>query len=185
MLEKLNWFHFTSLLTLVLLIWEWMGLFLRKNHFLRCWSWLFLLKWIGALTLTLLLKLPPKKLEPGLVLKFLSHEVALYLCKSTFWPYLELLDKMQKWICKTVGSSLAAFFQSLAHRWNVVFSIGITLVGVYLSWLNSFHFLILEGGLIVVLIDCMVFLLPFADVTSMSKSTAFFLAKLDSGILCL
>ena len=119
MLEKLNWFHFTSLLTLVLLIWEWMGLFLRKNHFLRCWSWLFLLKWIGALTLTLLLKLPPKKLEPGLLLKFLSHEVALYLCKSTFCPYLELLDKIQKWICKTVGSSLAAFFQSLAHRQNV------------------------------------------------------------------
>ena len=36
--EKLNWFHLTSL-TLVLLLWKWMGLLLRKNHLLRCWSW--------------------------------------------------------------------------------------------------------------------------------------------------
>ena len=36
--EKLNWFHLTSL-TLVLLMWKWMGLLLRKNHLLRCWSW--------------------------------------------------------------------------------------------------------------------------------------------------
>ena len=33
-LEKLNWFCFTSLITLVVLMW--MGLFLRKNHLLRC-----------------------------------------------------------------------------------------------------------------------------------------------------
>ena len=38
MLEKLNWFHFTGLITLVLLIRKWMGLFMRKNHLLRCWS---------------------------------------------------------------------------------------------------------------------------------------------------
>ena len=39
------------------------GLFLRKNHFLRCWGWPSLLNWIGVLTLSLLLKLPPRKLE--------------------------------------------------------------------------------------------------------------------------
>ena len=38
MLEKFNWFHLTSL-TLVLLMWKWMGVLLRKNHLLRCWSW--------------------------------------------------------------------------------------------------------------------------------------------------
>ena len=38
MLEKFNWFHLTSL-TLILLMWKWMGLLLRKNHLLRCWSW--------------------------------------------------------------------------------------------------------------------------------------------------
>ena len=66
--------------------------------------------------------------------KFLSREVALYLYKYTIWPclkycchfwigtpscYLELLDKLQKRICRTVGLSLAAFLEPLAYRWNV------------------------------------------------------------------
>ena len=64
-------------------------------------------------------------------MKFLSPEVALYLYKSTippcmeycchFWAgapscYLELLDKLQRQICRAVGPSLAASFESLAHR---------------------------------------------------------------------
>ena len=36
MLQKFNWFCFTSLITPVLLMWKWMGLFLSKNHILRC-----------------------------------------------------------------------------------------------------------------------------------------------------
>ena len=67
-------------------------------------------------------------------MKFLSREVALYLYKSTIWPcmeycchvwagapgcYLELLEKLQKLICRTVGSSLAASLEPLAHRRNV------------------------------------------------------------------
>ena len=63
MLGKLNWFRLTGLITVVLLLWKWMGLFLRKNHPLRCWGWSSLLNWIGVLTLSLLLKLPPRKLE--------------------------------------------------------------------------------------------------------------------------
>ena len=66
--------------------------------------------------------------------KFLSPEVAVYLHKSTIRPcmeycchvwavapscYLELLDKLQKWICRTVGPSLAASLEPLAHRRNV------------------------------------------------------------------
>ena len=35
MLEKLGWFRLTGQVTLVLLIWKWMGLFLRKNHFFK------------------------------------------------------------------------------------------------------------------------------------------------------
>ena len=50
------------------------------------------------------------------------------------------------------------------------------------SW---FHFLFLEVGLLVILIDCMIFLSPFLDVTRMSMSTASFLAQLGSRILCL
>ena len=33
--------------------------------------------------------------------------------------YLELLDKLQKWICRTVGPSLAASLEPLAHCQNV------------------------------------------------------------------
>ena len=66
-----------------------------------------------------------------------------------------------------------------------VFPIGITLVDVLKNWLNWFHLLFLEEGLLVILIDCMIFLSPFLDVTRMSMSTVSFLAQLDSGILCL
>ena len=67
-------------------------------------------------------------------MKFLSPEVALYLYKSTIPPcmeycfhvwagapncYLELLDKLQKQICRTVGPSLVASLEPLAHRRNV------------------------------------------------------------------
>ena len=34
--------------------------------------------------------------------------------------YFGLLDKLQKQICRTVGLSLAAFHEPLAHGWNVV-----------------------------------------------------------------
>ena len=92
---------------------------------------------------------------------FLSPEVALYLYKSTIPPYMEycchvwvgapscylkLLDKLQKWICRTVGPLLAASLEPLAHRLNIArgCSIGITLVDLRLSSFNWFHFLILE-----------------------------------------
>ena len=67
-------------------------------------------------------------------MKFLSPEVALYLYKSTIHPrmeyccnvwagapscYLELLNKPQKRICRTVGLSFAASLEPLAHRRNV------------------------------------------------------------------
>ena len=62
-LGKLNWFYLTGLLALVLLMWKWMGLFLRKNHILRCWGWPSFLNQIWLLTLSLLLKLPGRKFE--------------------------------------------------------------------------------------------------------------------------
>ena len=63
-LEKLNWFHLTGLITLVLLMGKWMGLSRRKNNLLRCWGWLSLLNWIGGFTLFLFLRLSSRKLEP-------------------------------------------------------------------------------------------------------------------------
>ena len=67
-------------------------------------------------------------------MKFLSPEVALYLYKSTICPYMEycchvwagalscywdLLGKLQKWMCRIVGPSLAASLEPLAHHQNV------------------------------------------------------------------
>ena len=67
-------------------------------------------------------------------LKFLSPEIALYLYKSTICPWmeycchvwagvpscsLELLDKLQKWISRTVVSSLAASHEPLSHCRNM------------------------------------------------------------------
>ena len=75
--------------------------------------------------------------------------------------YLELLDKLQKQICRTVGPSLAASLEPLAHHRNMAslsLFVGITLVDVLQNWLNWFYFLFLEAGLLVILIDCMIFL---------------------------
>ena len=67
-------------------------------------------------------------------MKFFSPEVALYLYKYTIYNiynkytamsglelscYLKLSDKLQKRICKTVGSSLAASLEPLARHRNV------------------------------------------------------------------
>ena len=67
-------------------------------------------------------------------MKFLFPEAALCLYESTTRPcmeycchvwagtsscFLKLLDKLQKWICRTAGSSFAAFMKPFAHRRNV------------------------------------------------------------------
>ena len=67
-------------------------------------------------------------------MRFLSPEAALYLYKSTVGPcmeycsqlwagspscYLELLDELQKQICRAVGPSLTASLEPLAHHRNV------------------------------------------------------------------
>ena len=131
-----------------------MGLFLRKNHLLIC------------------------------SMKLLSSEFVLYLYKSAIHPsmeycchvwagapncYLELLDKLQKRICRTVGPSLAASLEPLAHRQNVA---SLSLFYRYCfgrcsSELAQLVSLFLVGGLLVILIDCMIFLSLFLEVTRM------------------
>ena len=64
MLGKPNWFRLSGLIRLVLLICKWRSLLLRKNNLLRCWGLPSLLNWIEAFRLSLLRKLPPRKLEP-------------------------------------------------------------------------------------------------------------------------
>ena len=60
-------------------------------------------------------------------------------------------------------------------------SASITLVDLHRNWLNWCHFLILTGGPLLILIDCMI----FHGVTRMTMSTVFFLLHLDSAILYL
>ena len=76
-------------------------------------------------------KTASKKIEALIrSMKFLSPEVPLYHYKSIIWPcmeycchvwagapscYLELFDKLQKRIYSTVGTSLAACLEHLAH----------------------------------------------------------------------
>ena len=73
-------------------------------------------------------------------------------------------------------STLCCFLLELfAHLQNVasyVFFI-ITLVDVHINWLEWLFFLILEGGLLVILIDCIIFLSPFLDVRRMFMLTVF------------
>ena len=102
--------------------------------------------------------------------------------------YLELLDKLQKCIYRTVGPSLTASLEPSAHRRNVAI----------FSLFHRYYFgeCSTELAKLVLLpdsrgrstwysIDCMIFQSPFPDVTRMSMSTVSFLAQLDSGILFL
>ena len=166
MLVKLNCFCFSSLIKLVLLMWKWMVLFLKKNHLLWCWGESSLLNWIGLLTFSVA-KTASKKIGALIrSIKFLSPEVPLYyLYKSTIWSCME-------YYCHVLAGAPCCYLELCWY-----------LVDVHLDWLNWFHFLILEEGLLVILIVFMSFV--SLDVTRITVSTFSFLAQLDSGILYL
>ena len=56
-----------------------------------------------------------------------------------------MLDELQKWICSTVGPTVAALFEPLVHYQNVaslsLFFIGINLVDGHFIWISWFYFL--------------------------------------------
>ena len=123
--EVTCWFHCINLT----------GFILQSvlENLLECWGVPSFLNWIGALTLSLMLKLSPRKLI--YFMKFLSPKVTLYLYKSTIWPcleycyhvlvcapscYLELFNKLQQQRCWPVGFLFATSLESLAHLQNVV-----------------------------------------------------------------
>ena len=192
MLEKLNRLYLTILITLVLVMWKWMDLFLGKNHLSRCWGWFSLLNWIEARTFSLLLNLPPRKLESWFILwsflflrlLFISINLPYsHAWNTVFWAgapscYLELLDKLQKPICRIVGPSLpfahCQVVASLKFFYRYYFGRcsfeQAELIPFPFSW----------GSLLAILIDCMMFLSPFLDFTRMSLSMVSFFAQLDS-----
>ena len=91
---------------------------------------------------------------------------------------------LQKQICRAFGTSFAASLEPLGHCQNVAnFSL---FYRYYFGKCSSeLAELILEGDLLVILIDCIIFLLPFLGFTRMSMSTVSLLVQLDPGILCL
>ena len=70
-----------------------------------------------------IIKTVSKKIEALIrSIKFISPEVALYIYKSTILPCMEYFCPVWAgagYICRTVGPSLAAFLEPLAHRRNV------------------------------------------------------------------
>ena len=90
----------------------------KKNHLLRCWGWLFLLYCIGVLALSLLLKLPPIKLVPWLVLR--SFFLRRLLCISI---------NLQKKTCKTLNYIYHLFILVSIFTGCVSISVFILLLG--------------------------------------------------------
>ena len=133
-------------------------------------------------------------------MKFLSPGVALYLYRYIIWPcmeycchvwtgasscYLELLNKLQKGICRTVRPSLAASLELMAHRRNVA---SLSLFSRYYfgrcsSQLARLVLLPYFRGRSTRYSDCMIFLSRFLDVMNIPMSTVSFLAQLHSGTL--
>ena len=111
-------------------------------------------------------------------MKFLSPEVALYLYKSTIrhvWNTIVtsgLVPLVATWNCWNCYMQLLLNPWLIIEMWPAyVFSIGINVVDVLQNWPYWFHFLFCKGSLLVILIDRIIFLSPFLDVTRMSMST--------------
>ena len=129
-------------------------------------------------------------------MKFLYPEDALYLYKFTIFIVISgLLPLATTWNLQLkyknrYSGLLVLHLLPLLNPWLIiemqpakVFSISIYLVDVHLNWLGWFSFLILKGGLPVILITCMNFLSFFLDITSMLMSTVSFLTQPDFVIL--
>ena len=74
-----------------------------------------------------------------------------------------MLEKL-KWFRLTILITLVLLMKNwmdLFLRKNINFFL--TELNINLNWLNWFNFLIVEGGLHVILIDCMIFLAPLSS----------------------
>ena len=136
-------------------------------------------------------------------MKFLSPEVALYLYKSTIRPcmkyschiwagtprcYLELLDKLQKWICRAVGPSLAASLEPLTHH-QIVARLSL-FYGYYFRRCSSELAQLVplpysQGRSTLYSVGLHYFSATIPRCYKVSMSTVSFLAQPDSGILCI
>ena len=86
--EKLNLLLLTGLIPLVLLIWKWIGSSWGKIIFFKM-RWLTLLNWIVVLTLSIVLKQPPRKLEAWFVLWSFFFLKLICISITTIWSFME------------------------------------------------------------------------------------------------
>ena len=106
---------------MVLLMGKWM--FWRESHLSRCWGGPSLLNW--SYYFMTIAKTALKEIGALIsAVKILSPEIACMEYCCHIWSgasscYLELLDKLKKWIYRTVGPLLAASPEPLAHCRNV------------------------------------------------------------------
>ena len=182
-------------------MWKCVGLFLRSNHLWRYWAVLFSkLDWSSYIVS--IAKTVSKNIGALIrSMKFLSPEVPPYFYKSTMQPcidychawtgdlscYLDMIHKLQKRICRTVGPTLAASLEPLGYRRNVV-----RLCYYYRYYFGRCSIDLAE----LVRLPCSRgrftrysdrshdFLSPFLDIIRMSMSTVSFLAQPGSGIFC-
>ena len=130
MLGKLSWFHLTGLIDVKM-----GGSVLEEKPSFKILELTLSSKLDWGFHIIFIAKTASKKIEALIhSMKFFSPEVALYRCKCTICPcteccchiwacvpscYLELLDNLQKWMCRIVGPSLAACVEPLDQRRNV------------------------------------------------------------------
>ena len=182
-------------------MWKWIGLFLRKNYLLRFGGWLSLLNWIGAFKYICIAKTASKKLEPWFALWHLFF--LKLLCISINLPYghawntvimsglVLLVATWNCWINYKNGYTRLLVLHLLPHLnpWLIV-EMSAEVYRYYFGRCSSVlaelvPILYSRGSLLVILIDCMVFLSPFLGVTRMSMSTVSLFAQLDPAIFCL
>ena len=169
-----------------------MGLFLRKNHPFKLLGLTFSYKLDWSSDIISVSKTASKKIGALICsVKFLFPEVALYLYKSTIQPCVGYCCHVwagEERICRTVGPSLAASLESLAHPRNVA----------NLSLFHRYYFGRCSSELAELIplayfrwrptrySDRMHdFSVTIPNVTRLFISTVYFLAQLDFGILCL
>ena len=159
--EVACWFQcWTGLIAQVLLAWKWMDLFFKENHLLGSRDW-----WSSYIVS--IANAASKKI--GVLirsLKFHPLGVALYLykfilqtwmeCCYLVWAgapicYLNILDKLQKRLCRTVVRSFVASLEPFTHCRNVA---SFNLFCWYcfrrclLNWLNHLHITSEKVGLL-------------------------------------
>ena len=101
--------------------------------------------------------------------------MTLFSCKiNNFWLNL---SNINRYIFSSFAFVWKSNFKCVKYTpviMELPFFMGITLVDVHLKWLNWFHFLILEGALLAILIYCMICLSPFPYIKRMPMPTVFF-----------